>query len=141
ESALEVLDEIRLGGVTLLVEDIAPEPEKVPPPAARPPVPTEPRIAPERMVEHLCRIGEGVLADTESRTTSEALVADVLADFGGGALFLLLGELDDHGTKLIVASEQSWLSMGEELLDQLRSRREAPQSLTEGGAFEGRLGR
>src|SRR6059058_1389854 len=32
ESALEVLDEIRLGGVTLLVEDVAPGPEKAPPP-------------------------------------------------------------------------------------------------------------
>src|SRR5689334_8352143 len=33
ESALEVLDEIRLGVVTLLVEDVVPPPEKVTPPS------------------------------------------------------------------------------------------------------------
>src|SRR5437764_2784399 len=65
EAALEVLDEIRLGGITLLVEDIAPEPERKPPPPPRA-APSEPTISPERMVEHLCRISEWVLADVES---------------------------------------------------------------------------
>jgi DNA-binding NtrC family response regulator len=138
EACLEVLDEIRLGGITLLVEDIAPEPEKrpVPPPRV---APSEATITPERMVEHLCRISEWVLADVESRTTSEALVSDVLDDFGGGAYFLLLGDLDEHGIKLLVASDQSWLSLGDDLLDQLRARRDAGQALAAGLAFEGHL--
>ncbi len=140
EALLAVLDEVRLGGVTLLIEDVAPEVEKVPapPPEARVPA-GPPRITPERMLEHLCRISEWVLADTESRTTSEALVSDVLADFGGGVLFLLLGELDQAGVKLVVASEQEWLASGEQLLDQLRARREAGVNLAEGAAFDGQL--
>jgi DNA-binding NtrC family response regulator len=138
EAALEVLDEIRLGGVTLLVEDIAPEPERRPPPPPRA-VPSEPTITPERMVGHLCRISEWVLADIESRTTSEALVSDVLDDFGGGAYFLLLGDLDQHGIKLLVASEQAWLASGDDVLDQLRDRREAGAQLADGFAFEGQL--
>jgi transcriptional regulator with AAA-type ATPase domain/pSer/pThr/pTyr-binding forkhead associated (FHA) protein len=141
EALLEVLDEIRLGGVTLLVEDIAPEPERNVAPLPRP-APSEPTITPERMVDHLCRISEWVLADVESRTTSESLVSEVLSDFGGGALFLLLGDLDQHGIKLLVSTEQAWLAAGDEILDQLRSRRDPGQGLsvsTEGGAFEGLL--
>src|ERR1700709_1665565 len=79
ETALEVLDEIRLGGVTLLVEDVAPGPQKSPPPpgeerrAGGPPV-----ITPLRMIGHLNRMSEWVLGDAESRTTSEALINEVL---------------------------------------------------------------
>jgi len=142
EAALEVLDEIRLGGITLLVEDIAPEPEKAPPPLPRL-APSEPTITPERMVDHLCRISEWVLADVESRTTSEALVSEVLAEFGGGALFLLLGGLEQHGIKLLVATEQSWLAAGDELLDQLQARRTTAGrpalETAEGGSFLGTL--
>lgn len=140
EASLAVLDEVRLGGVTLLVEDIAPEPERPPaPPAPRPP--REPRMDPERMVEHLCRIGEWVLADTESRTSSEALLSDVLADFGGGVLLLLLGgDLEQSGVKLLVSTEPAWLPAGEEILDQLRGRRESGFDLAAAGWFEGGLG-
>jgi transcriptional regulator with AAA-type ATPase domain len=140
EALLEVLDEIRLGGVTLLVEDIAPEPERRPLPPPRAPL-SDPTITPERMVDHLSRISEWVLADVESRTTSEALVTDLLADFGGGAFFLLLGDLEQHGIKLLVATEQSWLAAGDDLLDQVRTRR-APgpgDGVLSGFGFEGHL--
>ncbi len=139
EASLEVLDEIRLGGVTLLVEDIAPEPER---PSA-PPLPLPPRepcMDAERMVEHLCRVGEWVLADTESRTSSEALLADVLADFGGGLLLLLLGgDFDQAGVKLLVSTDPVWLPAGEEILDQLRARRDDGVDLAASGAFDGAL--
>ncbi len=139
EASLEVLDEIRLGGVTLLVEDVMPERERAPVPAPAPP--HEPRMSPERMVEHLCRLGEWVLADTESRTSSEALLADVLADFGGGLLLLLLGgEPDEAGVKLLVTTEPAWLPAGEEILDQLRVRRQSGLDLTAPAWFEGELG-
>src|SRR5262245_216007 len=46
EASLEVLDEIRLGGVTLLVEDIVPGPEKAPPPPEETPADGPPRITP-----------------------------------------------------------------------------------------------
>lgn len=141
EASLEVLDEIRLGGVTLLVEDIVPGPEKAPVPAAEEPQTTgPPRITPCRMIEHLNRISEWVLADAESRTTSEALVTQVLADFGGGALFLLTGEIEGAAQKLVVASDPVWLSSGERLLEQLLKHRDSPEGLKPGGSFRGELG-
>ena len=138
EAALDVLDEIRVGGVTLLVEDVIPGPEKVP--APEPPSATgPPRITPEGMMEHLGRVSEWVLADTESRVTSEALVNGILADFGGGAFFLLVGEMDRTGVKLVVATDPMWLASGEELMDQLQRRPEKGHSLHKGGSFHGTL--
>lgn len=141
EASLEVLDEIRVGGVTLLVEDVVPAPEKpaVPLIDGQARIPARPRITPGRMVEHLCRISEWVLADAESRTTSEALVSDVLADFGGGVLFLLQGEVERAGLKLVVSSDSGWLASGEGLMDQLLAHRNAGNSLSHGGAFQGEL--
>jgi transcriptional regulator with AAA-type ATPase domain len=140
EASLEVLDEIRLGNVTLLVEDIIPGPEKSPAPAAEAPAAGPPRITPCRMIEHLNRISEWVLADAESRTTSEALVAQVLADFGGGALFLLTGEVEGAAQKLVVASDPVWLSAGEKLMEQLLKHRASPDGLPLGGSFRGEIG-
>ncbi|HVT57890.1 MAG TPA: sigma 54-interacting transcriptional regulator [Thermoanaerobaculia bacterium] len=135
ESALEVLDEIRLGSVTLLVEDIAPAPEKPPLPEGEAQAPAPGRMTPERMIGHLARISEWVLADTESRITSEALVHELLADFGGGALLLLLGEMEQAGVKLAVATDPLWLTHGEELLEQIREHETAaPLPKLSGGA-------
>ena len=139
EASLEVLDEIRLGGVTLLVEDVVPGPEKPPP---EPPVEKAgpPRITPDLMILHLNRIAEWVLADAESRTTSEALVQEVLVDFGGGALFLLVGDQENAGVKLVVATEESWLASGEGLLEQILRRRASADSAATGvGCFDGEL--
>ena len=141
EALLEVLDEIRLGGVTLLVEDVAPGPEK----ASAPPVEDKkadgpPSITPCRMIEHLNRISEWVLGDAESRTTSEALLNEVLADFGGGAVFLLVGELEGAALKLVVTTDSGWLASGEALLSQVMKNREATRSPDKGGAFLGELG-
>jgi transcriptional regulator with AAA-type ATPase domain len=141
EASLEVLDEIRLGGVTLLVEDIVPAPEKAPaPPPEETSADGPPRITPHRMIEHLNRISEWVLADAESRTTSEALVSEVLADFGGGALFLLVGEMEGAALKLVVTSDPAWLASGETLQDQLSKHRESSRSPEKGGSFQGNLG-
>lgn len=141
EASLEVLDEIRLGGVTLLVEDIVPTPEKeAAPPAEEKPTDGPPRITSCRMIEHLNRISEWVLADAESRTTSEALVSEVLADFGGGALFLLTGDLEGAGLKLVVTTDPAWLANGERLQEQLLRYREANRGSQRGGLFRGELG-
>jgi|HubBroStandDraft_3_1064219.scaffolds.fasta_scaffold05809_2 DNA-binding NtrC family response regulator len=148
ESALEVLDEIRVGSVTLLVEDVAPPAGRsaeaeaagaAPTPAATGEGAGVSRMTAERMIAHLARISEWVLADNESRVTSEALVSEVLSDFGGGALFLLLGEMDQPGVKLVVASDPLWLVRGEELLDQVRAERGAAGPGDTGGAFAGEL--
>ncbi len=157
ETALEVLDEIRLGGVTLLVEDIVSGPERTPAPAEEKRADGPPVITPLRMIEHLNRISEWVLADAESRTTSEALVTEVLADFGGGALFLLVGEMEGTTLKLVVTSDSAWLASGEPLLAQLLKHREESRSSDrssdktpdktpdkslpdKGGSFRGELG-
>jgi DNA-binding NtrC family response regulator len=70
------------------------------------------------MIQHLHRVSNWVLADAESRTTSEALVGRILDDFGGGALFLLLGDQDKLSVKLTVASNPLWLGAVEELTAQ-----------------------
>ncbi|HEX4964594.1 MAG TPA: sigma 54-interacting transcriptional regulator [Thermoanaerobaculia bacterium] len=138
EASLEVLDEIRLGGVTLLVEDVVPGPEKpLPPPSVEPIGP--PRITPDLMIAHLNRISEWVLADSESRTTSEALVHDVLVDFGGGVLFLLLGDQENPGVKLVVATDAAWLASGEALLEQSLRQRAAESAASASRCFDGEL--
>jgi len=141
ESALEVLDEIRLGGVTLLVEDVAPErPKKEPPPP--PPAPRS-VVTEGLLTEQLCRISDWVLADPESRTTLETLASQLLDDFGGGVLVLFQGAGDQAGVKFVVATDASWLGSAEELHDQVRAR-EAEGPEPEAGAppsagFAGRL--
>jgi transcriptional regulator with AAA-type ATPase domain len=141
ESTLEVLDEIRLGGVTLLVEDVAPGPEKAPaPPVEEKKADGPPSITPFRMIEHLNRISEWVLGDAESRITSEALLNEVLADFGGGAVFLLVGELEGAALKLVVTTDSGWLASGEALLSQVRKNRDTTRSPDKGGSFLGELG-
>ncbi len=140
ESTLEVLDEIRLGGVTLLVEDVAPGPEKAPaPPVEEKKADGPPSITPCRMIEHLNRISEWVLGDAESRITSEALLNEVLADFGGGAVFLLVGELEVASLKLVVTTDSGWLASGEALLSQVMKNRDEPPA-ARGGSFLGELG-
>lgn len=145
QTTLGVLDEIRLGTVTLLVEDVAPEPEAPTddPPAQEPARALEP-MDPTRMLEHLSRISNWVLEDAESRTTLESLTDDLLRRFGGGALFLFLGELDDAGIKFVTASKPDYLAAGEELLEQVRAVRAAGADETADGArhlfFDGTLG-
>lgn len=141
EASLELLDEIRLGGVTLLVEDVVPEEPGELPEARDKASPPRAEMTAERMLDHIARLSEWVLADVESRTTSESLLEEVLLDFGGGALVLLQGEASDPyrgGTKLLVATESSWLAAGEELVEQVESR--SPGGVPdEGLAFTGVL--
>ncbi len=129
DATLEVLDEIRLGGVTLLVEDVTPGPEKAPPPPVEEKrVDGPPVITPVRMIGHLNRMSEWVLGDAESRTTSEALLNEVLADFGGGAMFLLVGELEGAALKLVVTTDPAWLASGEALLSQILKPRDGQRN-------------
>jgi len=120
EAELEVLDEIRVGTVTLLVEDVAAENPR--PPGIAPVEELVPRITAEGMLGHLSRLSDWTLADTESRVTSESLVRELLRDFGGGVLFLLVGEGERSAIRLAVATDQAWLSSGEALLDQVVAR-------------------
>jgi transcriptional regulator with AAA-type ATPase domain len=144
EATFELLDEVRVGAVTLLVEDAAPE--AVATPATDDPQPAsaggEPAISAEGMIRHLARVTEWVMTDVDSRTTSEALVVDLLQDFGGGLLVLLHGGLDEAGIKLLVASQEAWLPAGEELVEETRAHLAATGAVPAprtGGAFDGTL--
>lgn len=117
DASLEVLDEIRLGGVTLLVEDAQPRAKPQPEP---PPPPAEATMDPELMTRHLSRISDWVLADAESRTPLETLVSELLRNLGGGVLILFQGELESCGIKFVVASQGDWLKCAEDLLTQAR---------------------
>jgi DNA-binding NtrC family response regulator/pSer/pThr/pTyr-binding forkhead associated (FHA) protein len=133
-ATLQVLDELRLGSIALLLEDVVQEEPTAP--AAAPPPPLEPVIDSSRMLEHLAKVSQWVLADSASSTTLESLVVEMLLDFGGGVLFLFQGE--EQGIKFVVASEAGWLSYGEELLEQVGRHPEAgPEEVT---AFAGTLG-
>ena len=143
EAELQVLDEVKLGGVTLLVEDVTPEPEGDG--AAEAEAPAEPgavAMTPELMIEHLAGISHWVLADAESRTTLESLTERLLADFGGGALFLFLGEITDGevGVKFVTATEPDWMAAGDEVLEQVRAHLENRGKAGRTSFFQGELG-
>ena len=133
---LEVLDEIRLGSIALLLEDVQRPPDKEPPP---PPPPQEPTATATSLLEHLARVSQWVLADSSSAVTLESLVVALLKDFGGGVLFLFQGEREKRGIKFVVASEARWLGRGEELHGQVLERSGDDEKPTAPDAFLGRL--
>jgi transcriptional regulator with AAA-type ATPase domain len=117
EATLQVLDEIRLGSIALLLEDVL-QPTSAAPPD-EPEVPPEATITHAGMLDHLARISQWVLSDSSSSVPLESLVVALLKDFGGGVLFLFQGERETRGIKFVVASEARWLGHGEELLRQV----------------------
>lgn len=146
---LAVLDEVRMGGVTLLVEDVVAESDEErrrspdggsedgPPPAPRPPI-----MTPALMLDHLARISHWVLDDTESRATLESQIDSLLGDFGGGVLLLFNGDLDAAGIKFVTATDPDWLSAGDGLVGEIVARRRAGAG-EDGDSlfFRGALGR
>lgn len=143
EAELQVLDEVKVGGVTLLVEDVVPDTDGERAQAASDTSETPagpPAMTPARMHEHLARISHWVLADAESRTTLESLTENLLADFGGGALFLFVGDLEEAGIKYVSATDPDWMAAGDQLLEQLGKRRQQPGGTARTVFFEGRLG-
>ena len=119
QADLQVLDEIRLGSIALLLEDVVPEQQ----PSGNGGGGEEPAAAPAidapRMLEHLAKISQWVLADSSSSTTLESLVIELLTDFGGGVLFLFQGEAEKRGIKFVVATHERWLGSGDEILQQV----------------------
>lgn len=113
--SLQTLDEIRLGSIALLLEDVVRQPGPRAGPEEEPP--PGPRMTPARMLDHLAKVSRWVLADAASSNTLESLVIELLIDFGGGVLFLFQGE--QRGIKFVAASEGHWLGNGDELLRQV----------------------
>lgn len=141
QADLEVLDEIRLGSIALLVEDVTPEAPEAP--AAEdlsPAVPVR-GVDAEGFLGHLAGIARWVLSDTVSSRTLESHVTAVLGDFGGGVVYLFQGELDQPSIKFVVATEARWLVSGEALLQQVRTVLPAggPSEAGEVASIEGSL--
>ena len=134
---LEVLDEVRLGSIALLLEDVRPMSDEEP--AAEEEEPVEPTATPTSLLEHLARVSQWVLADSSSSITLESLVVALLKDFGGGVLFLFQGEREQRGIKFVVASQARWLGRGEELLEQVYAHLEDESAPTAPDGFLGRL--
>ncbi len=133
QANLQVLDEIRLGSIALLLEDVQPEHHLTAGHNGDEEPPKKAEISPQRMLEHLAGISEWVLADSSSSTTLESLVIELLSDFGGGVLFLFQGEASQRGIKFVVATHELWLGSGDEILQQIAAEGDA----AEGGAAEG----
>lgn len=115
---LQPLDEIRLGSIALLLEDLQPEVQRAPE-ARREPEVREPTISAEKMLRHLARVSRWVLADSSSSTALESLVLEILEDFAGGVLILFQGEPDKLGIKFVIATDALWLGRGDEILQQV----------------------
>ncbi len=135
EATLEVLDEIRLGNITLLLEDVQPEASE--PDVVNEVAPREVTIDASRMADHLAQLTDWVVRDSESRSTLESVMREVLADFGGGALFLMHSDFEQPSVKFMVASEASWLACGDALWHQ--TERDRDSEARERGSFEGKL--
>ena len=115
---LQPLDEIRLGSIALLLEDLQPEVQRAPEVPREPEV-REPTISAAKMLQHLARVSRWVLADSSSSTALESLVLEVLEDFAGGVLILFQGEPDKLGIKFVIATDALWLGRGDEVLQQV----------------------
>jgi transcriptional regulator with AAA-type ATPase domain len=115
---LQVLDEIRLGRVTLLLEDRRPEPalqgSAEPVPAVRD---ARPRPSRQLLLERLSMLSDWVLNDAQSADSLESPLRTLLEDFGGGACFLFHGERRPLAVRLAVVTDPRWLAVGENLFD------------------------
>jgi DNA-binding NtrC family response regulator len=137
QARLELLDEVRIGPVALLVEEVGGSPATLA--ATSGAVPAAATSNPAELAVHLARLAGWVLADAPSRGTAEELLGAFLRDLGGGAIFLLRTDLDTPGVKLAVATEANWFAVGPALLGQVPAPRGRPSEV-EGGHFRGVLG-
>lgn len=143
---LQPLDEIRLGSIALLLEDVQPEMPRRADTRSEPET-HEPSITAEGMLQHLARVSSWVLADSSSSTALESLVLEILEDFAGGVLILFQGDGDKVGIKFVIATDALWLGRGDEILQQVQAAiRDRGDSAADGAAvfediaaFEGTL--
>ena len=116
---LDVLDEVRLGGVTLIVEESEQRARGASEASVDTGIELEgARPGPAMLVERLSALSDWVVNDSTSRTSLEEIVGQLLAGFGGGACFLFEGEPEQSpGLKLSVTSEGDWLDVAGDVLE------------------------
>jgi DNA-binding NtrC family response regulator len=125
QAPLALLDEIRIGPVTLVVEELGGprgRDEAVAEAArAENPAAAGPSGAFDGHLRRLERLADWVLGDAPSRGTAEEHLGGLLRDLGGGAIFLLRTDVEPAGVRLAVASDAAWFTAGPALLAQLPS--------------------
>jgi transcriptional regulator with AAA-type ATPase domain len=115
---LQVLDEIRLGRITLLLEDRRPEPDLQGSGDPAPPaLDVRPRPSRQLLLERLSMLSDWVLNDAQSSDSLESPLRTLLEDFGGGACFLFHGEGRPLAVRLAVVTDPRWLAAGEKLFE------------------------
>lgn len=139
QAKLEVLDDIRLGSIALVLEDVVQAQDPGDGGARDDEPPQEPVIDAVKMLDHLAGISQWVLADSSSSITLESLVIALLSDFGGGVLFLFQGEAESQGIKFVVATNERWLGSGDEILSQVGGHGAEPEPSQVVAVPEGRL--
>lgn len=141
ETGLQLLDEIRLGTITLLLDDVVPgggEPKPSRREAA--PIQATVRVTSGLLSGHLESVSRWVLSGTESRAALDSRLRDVLTDFGGGIWFLYQGSLEEPGIQFVVSTEVEWLRQGDSVLEQVRSHQAQQKSEEDTAGFRGELG-
>ncbi|HVS65782.1 MAG TPA: sigma 54-interacting transcriptional regulator [Thermoanaerobaculia bacterium] len=123
-AALDVLDEIQVGKVTLLLEDplASLEPEGSADEIGEPVSDSRPPAGRQGFLSHLSRLSSWVVEDTASRGSLETILLALLEDLGGGCCFLFQGDLQGElAVRLAVTDDPAWLSEMEHVLEVLRA--------------------
>lgn len=124
---LALLDEVRIGTVSLLLEEVEGEAPVV---LAALPERVRGEARPEILLDHLATVSRWVLEDAASRRTLESLVTALLRDFGGGSAVLLQSTGEGESVRFTATTDAHWLGIGEELRTALGDRDEGELVLT-----------
>ena len=123
-AALDVLDEIQVGKVTLLLEDpiVEPQREVEADGVRKPALGARQPAGHQGFLSHLSRLSSWVVEDTASRGSLETVLLSLLEDLGGGCCFLFQGDLQGElAVRLAVTDDPAWLSEMEQVLEVLRA--------------------
>jgi DNA-binding NtrC family response regulator/pSer/pThr/pTyr-binding forkhead associated (FHA) protein len=126
-ATMRQLDELRVGTVSLLLEEVEGEAVAIEPPSSAEPAGD---VRPEVLLEHLSTVSRWVLEDAASRRTLESLVTALLREFGGGAAVLLQRAAEGESVRFTATTDARWLGIGEELRTALGDRDEGELMLT-----------
>ena len=115
---VDSLDEIRLGDVTLILDDIDWE--------SRGSTTVEPEVQPGAVADRsrpsmlgmVAEVSDWVVGDYSSNRSLESILISLLRRLGGGIVFLFMAAdgKNDFAVKFVVSTEASWIGRGEELL-------------------------
>lgn len=124
---VESLDEIRMGDVTLILDDIDWEASTTGDEEGdRGRDATEVEAWPS-MLGMVAEVSDWVVGDYSSNRSLESILISLLRRLGGGIVFLFVaaGEEKDFAIKFVVSTEAEWIGQGDELLAAVQTIEEA----------------